>query len=233
MSEGSLHSYVKNEIAHDLACHEEVRELELERPFALATSRDHHLHLIQPDVTFRLHGYRVAVEVQRSQQTWEEIAERTECYHELGIFVLWILLHEENMWEGRRTLIPEWEQGVHALYYGIVYLWLKEATVLPVHLQPCPNHTGKRRQGDRLVNSLSLRKRYPWFLSPVQITDLHPEIRAQGRYGRYPLPAAHLWSLPYAIRQQALEATHSFLDIRTSLYRVRNGLDGPERWKTQ
>ena len=30
-----------------------------------------------------------------------------------------------------------------------------------------------RWQGDRLVKSLSLCKRYPWFLALVQITDLH------------------------------------------------------------
>ncbi len=89
---------------------------------------------------------------------------------------------------------------------------------------------GSSGRGDRLVNSLSLCKRYPWFLASVQITDLLTSRNpCPGMVWKIPLPAVHLWSFPYT----GLEAIHSSLDIRTSLYRGHNELDRSERWKTQ
>jgi hypothetical protein len=133
--------------------------------------------------------------------------------------VLWVLHYNEPLLEGVRSPIPLWQCCLHALYFGVVYHWMKEQIVLPVHLERYQN-LNRRYHSKQLGRSTSRFYEYlrtPWFLDAVPITDLLLVTRKAGDYGRYLLPAAHLLNLPYEILKQAREAKHSFLDKRRIL----------------
>lgn len=99
-----------------------VSEVELEK--ALGTSR--------ADVYAVVSGARVAVEIQRSTLSVNDITARTLNYHRQGIAVLWLALPSARLHEERFS--PNaWEKWCHAAYGGRVYYWTEGQQVLPYH----------------------------------------------------------------------------------------------------
>tara|TARA_R110002110_G_scaffold97859_4_gene250929 strand:- start:607 stop:960 length:354 start_codon:yes stop_codon:yes gene_type:complete len=74
----------------------------------------------------------VAIEVQKSKLSVDEITRRTKKYHDLGIYVLWLALHNSNLSDDKYSP-SAWERWCHATYFGRVYYWLTDLTVLPIH----------------------------------------------------------------------------------------------------
>jgi competence protein CoiA len=124
-NESDDHRSCKMQIFEALKRHPNVRDVAMERPFG--TNR--------PDVSARINGVPVAIEIQISNLSLETIMQRTIEYHRKGIYVLWLLLWTPELNSPRYT--PKlWEKWIHAAYFGRVYYWLEELKVAAYHFEP-------------------------------------------------------------------------------------------------
>ena len=89
------------------------------------------LKIARPDVFVKINGAPVAIEVQRSSLTLDQIATRTSNYATLGAAVLWVCLWREEL-AGPRIAPSVWEKWLHAAYFGRVYYW-RDDHVVPIH----------------------------------------------------------------------------------------------------
>lgn len=102
----------KLEIFNALSQAANVSEVELERDLGGSIA----------DVYAVIRGVPVAVEVQRSKLSVNEITRRTLAYNQRGVHVLWIALPRDDLRKSR--ISPNaWEKWCHAAYYGKVYYW--------------------------------------------------------------------------------------------------------------
>jgi len=86
------------------------------------------------DVYCLINNVPVAIEIQRSNLSVNEITSRTAAYERLGIHVLWLALFNDKL--GDEKYSPKaWEKWCHAVYFGRVYYWLAGLTVVPVHFE--------------------------------------------------------------------------------------------------
>jgi len=127
--ESELHYKAKYEIYGALTGHPNCSNCELE-------SR---LDGVRPDICLYINGKYVAIEVQKSTITIDDIVRRTIRYTELGMYLLWVVPHSEPKTHYRKNervyayRIKEWEKYLHAMYYGRIYLWQEQAFVVPYH----------------------------------------------------------------------------------------------------
>jgi competence protein CoiA len=87
---------------------------------------------IVADVYAVISGNPVAIEVQKSNVSVNEIIRRTIEYYKLGINVLWLSLFNNKLNEERYSP-SAWEKWCHAAYLGRVYYWLADLIVIPFH----------------------------------------------------------------------------------------------------
>src|SRR6266487_991894 len=205
MSEGARHLYIKEQIMRALIHHSEVTDLKPER----------HFGTVQADISFCLRHRQVAIEIQQSDVSWMNIVERTRRYHTLGIHVLWVLTSNSPLRKGLHASVPMWQRCLHALYFGVVYYWIREQLLLPIHLirSVNPRRQSYDFQEGRWHSPFYEYQRTPWLLETVQITELLPTMRSAGFYVYYTLPAASLLNLPYEILQEAREEAERYLDF--------------------
>lgn len=90
---------------------------------------------LRPDVSYTHRGADIAIEVQRSVLSVDEIARRTAAYTAMDVHVLWVSPHPAGE-AGERYAPKAWERWCHALHFGRVYHWAGGAIVTPVHLAP-------------------------------------------------------------------------------------------------
>ncbi|WP_211828685.1 competence protein CoiA [Kistimonas asteriae] len=84
------------------------------------------------DIYAEINGVPVAIEIQKSDLTVNEISKRTRTYHEKGIYVLWLCLLDKKL--NNQAYSPKaWEKWLHAVYFGRVYYWLSDLVVVPFH----------------------------------------------------------------------------------------------------
>lgn len=106
------------------------------------------LEAVRPDVSLRISGTPVAVEIQLSSITETEINRRLLRYSDMGIYCLWVMARDDivdtppsqrglgyqgGMTDGYRKTTKKWERALHTLYGGRVYYWQSGAQVLPGH----------------------------------------------------------------------------------------------------
>ncbi len=189
MSEGTVHHKVKEQIAQALQATPGVTNVESEWRFGP----------VQADVSFCLRGKCGAVEIQLSDKPRAEIDYRAQRYHELEVYVIWILHQERTLCEGSGLVVYDWEEYLHALYFGVVYHWAGGQLLQPLSLgrRRNPNRRYFDKKRDRWDSPYYEQIRTPWFLDKIRITDLSPKVRRPGQFGQYMLPAAHLWCLPW------------------------------------
>ena len=87
---------------------------------------------VRPDVFFIVDGVSVAIEVQRSSISDEDIIKRTRIYTELGVAVLWTCLWTDKL-DQPRYAPKAWEKQIHSIYNGRVYYWRQGVGIVPVH----------------------------------------------------------------------------------------------------
>jgi competence protein CoiA len=132
--ESPKHRACKLAIHNALTGHHAVRNSAMER--SLTTCR--------PDVSARIRGVPVAVEVQASKVSISTLVERTSEYRRRGIYVLWLLLWNPYL-EGQRYLPPKWEQWLHALYSGRVYYWRQGLSIESYGFEPRRERVSERK----------------------------------------------------------------------------------------
>ena len=120
--ETEAHRKCKESIYRSLSNRGNVSYLDVEADFGSVVA----------DVYAVINNVPVAIEVQRSKLSVNEITRRTSEYNRLGINVLWLALFNEKL-NNDKYSPSAWEKWCHAVYFGRVYYWLADLTVVPVH----------------------------------------------------------------------------------------------------
>lgn len=123
--ETEQHHHAKLAVFDALRQESNVTELELERDFDTSVA----------DIYARISGTPVAVEIQRSALSVNDIVARTKNYHRLGVAVLWVGLPNSDLSSAKYS--PRaWEKWAHAAYFGRVYYWEDGQAFRVVHFDP-------------------------------------------------------------------------------------------------
>jgi competence protein CoiA len=131
-AESELHRACKQEIRAKLAAELPDGRWEVERTIAAAADRN--IAEVRPDVSGRVRGIALAIEVQASALSTEAIVQRTRAYAQRRIPVLWVVpIPEQLESDGLHPRL--YERYFHSLYLGRTYYWWPGmgASVLPVH----------------------------------------------------------------------------------------------------
>ena len=109
LGESENHRRCKAELWVCLADAPHVSDVQLERP----------LGEVRADVSANINGVPVAIEIQLSNLSVDDIIRRTKEYTRRGIYVLWLARWKPALDSGRYTPKP-WERWLHAAYFGRV-----------------------------------------------------------------------------------------------------------------
>ena len=130
--EGALHRACKQEMHAALVAENPAGHWEVERTILARPDRD--IAEARPDLSGRVRGLPVAIEIQASALGIASILQRTRTYAQRGIHVLWMVpLREQLPDDGIRPRLHE--RYFHSMYFGRTYYWWPGlgASVLPVH----------------------------------------------------------------------------------------------------
>jgi competence protein CoiA len=199
VGESEEHSAAKLEVYDALLPAPEVDKLMIERVVKRPSYK------VRLDVSCRVRNWHLfAIELQYSEESPEELSQRTSHYADSRIHVLWLFPRPENLTEGEIYATKQMERYMQAMYFGTVYYWLGGDLVLPVHYhkyslgevyyKSYDDDKGQWNEGyiERYPKNHS---RIPEFHRVMRITDLKPFTRRAGKFGRYTLPAARLWGI--------------------------------------
>jgi len=141
--ESALHKGCKNEILKLLQERFPDGKWAVER--TIEENKEKGLSELRPDVSGRILGSPVAIEVQASALTPSKIIKRAKEYTKRGICLLWIVPLKEPL--GELAFRPRlYERYLHSVYYGRTYYWWsgQGLTVQPVHYGPAVRHVEYR-----------------------------------------------------------------------------------------
>lgn len=124
MGETQLHLSIKKDMFKSIVekLQGKVKNLELEK----------YLGSVRPDIYVEGKKHRIAIEIQASSLTPEQILFRTEKYYQLGIYVLWVLPFEQSRFfkiqeNGARkwltVKLKEYERIIMYMYYKTIVFW--------------------------------------------------------------------------------------------------------------
>lgn len=128
----SLHTECKNAICNYLSNQFPDGKWAVER--AIDASKSLGTKRIVPDISGRINGIPIAIEVQKTAYTLNKIKEKTEIYNKWNVYVLWIIPLREEL--GDDDFRPRlFEKYLHAMCFGRAYYWVptKPTRLLPVH----------------------------------------------------------------------------------------------------
>lgn len=131
-NESALHMDCKESICSLLAEKFPGGRWESERYMPANKSRE--VGRLKPDISGRIFGKRVVIEVQASVLPIEEIERRTISYSKLGIAILWII-PLNNPLETGLFRPKKYERYLQNLYSGRTYYWWRGLGlfVVPIH----------------------------------------------------------------------------------------------------
>jgi len=123
--ESEQHLRIKKTLYEILRKHPRCSRCEMER----------RLNGVRPDVSLYVEKTAIAIELQRSAISTEEIAERTQIYNDLNIAIIWVIPPPAP--RNQSVCRPKsWQRFLHAMYWGRLYYWCSGAYVRPIHLSP-------------------------------------------------------------------------------------------------
>lgn len=151
--------------------------------------------------------YALGIEFQKSSLDPRQIEQRTATYHQLNVYVLWLVPWPSNLVEGERYQPRETERYLHSLYFGRIFFWKRHAGIVPVtfekYMVDVPAREWYIAGGGGAMNSAGgyeyASKKWvtPRTSNPLNILDLSPVDRSAFQMDRRSLPSARLWSIPY------------------------------------
>lgn len=202
--ETELHYRAKKEIYESLIRNENCTYCELEKK----------INNVITDIYAVINGCEVAIEIQKSNLTVNDVAERTIERYNNRLSVLWIIPSLEKLKIFRDDYkevarVPKWMEFLHALSFGRLYVWSENgASVIPIHLEKVLRHV----HYDEVYNSygeymtvggynkrLKDRKeivKYPHGLIKIA-NDFNQKLREQFSTKHYTLPRCLLWQDSY------------------------------------
>lgn len=172
--EGQLHSNYKHAFCKLLA------ELFPEGNWATERTipRSERLNVpeLRPDVSGRINGIPIAIEVQASSLTVNKIIARTESYAKRNISLLWVIPLTEEL--GDKPFRPrQYERYLHSIYYGRVYYWWDGPglTLIPVHFGVAKRYIelAEWYENGELVQVGGYKKSYKIIKTPLYGPKLH------------------------------------------------------------
>ena len=131
------HRSAKLAIYEGLRSYPGVTRVEMEHPFGT----------VRADVFAMIRGVPVAIEVQVSNLSPEELSYRTTEYTKKGIYVLWLLPWVAKL-ESHRYSPKLWERWLHAAYFGRVYYWYSDLTIVPYQFRDQHVHVERQTWKD-------------------------------------------------------------------------------------
>lgn len=160
------------------------------------------LGIVIPDIYAQINGIPVAIEIQKSNLSVNEITYKTQKYHELGINVLWLALYNDKLINDKYSP-SAWEKWCHATYFGRVYYWLSDLTVVPVHFADYQLYVEDSNWYDSSGNEMSAggyfktskRYRTPQQGNLVNIAeDFIPNFRKEWQGGSVFIPTCRIYT---------------------------------------
>lgn len=130
--ESKLHFDCKTEICEELKKAYPKGNWLVERP--IPENKEMKIGKLIPDISGRINGKPVVVEVQASTLTLPKILKRVNGYYARNVSILWIIPLKEDL--GTENFRPrQYEKYLHSMFYGKVYYWLKGngSKVNPIH----------------------------------------------------------------------------------------------------
>ncbi len=175
-------------------CKQGIYEALLKEPNVKNAALERSLKTCRPDISARINGVPVAIEVQISTVSMETIVKRTAEYSRRGIYVLWLLLWTPYL--GSKRYRPRlFEKWIHAAYFGRVYYWTGESNVAGYRFEfhydclTSGKHINKRDSSRKLKRVCS-----PICVGTYNIAkDFFPKIREGFRGGEFVVPSARLF----------------------------------------
>jgi len=125
MAEGYLHRAAKEQISETLTALSFCKNCATERILTDA----------RPDISLRINGVPVVIEIQESAISVEELYARTARYTRKGIYLLWVTPMTDEFTSGSEFRPREWLRALHGLYFGKIFAWAGWANVLPVKFE--------------------------------------------------------------------------------------------------
>lgn len=121
-SESQLHKDCKQEILTELQKAFPEGKWEAERP--IKENKEKGFAPLVPDISGRINGKAIAIEVQRSFLNVKTITKRTEEYTKRGVAILWVIPLKEEL--GSDYFRPRlFEKFLHSMFFSRTYYWLK------------------------------------------------------------------------------------------------------------
>lgn len=125
-------SYGQGESEEHRRCKYEIYNRLLKEDSVTGCEIEKNLNTIRPDIFCYVRNTPVAIEVQLSVLTLDQIIYRTIEYKRKGIFVLWLPVFSDKLCSKRYS--PRlWERWLHTAYFGRVYYWHSNLNMVPVH----------------------------------------------------------------------------------------------------
>ena len=181
----SLHSACKNEICKYLHDSYPDGRWQTERP--IDANIDKKTKRIIPDISGRINGKPIAIEIQLSPYTIDKIRAKTLEYYKHKIAVLWVIPLKEPLDD--QPFRPRlYEKFLHSLYFGRAYYWNKESPscILPVHYLQTERYIEVNEWYDsdgQVETAGGYYKRYKTVKSPkcCKLIDIAKELKVQER----------------------------------------------------
>lgn len=173
IGESQLHLSIKRKLFLYLKELPNIKNCEIER----------YLKTVRPDLSMRINGIPVAIEIQCTHVDIKTIIHRMDEYYKKKIYVVWVFPFECNPWRDEKN-IKDYEKFIHMLQFGKVYFYIKEDMVLPMHYSSIPSFRNGFSNSDVFVNPKKFfykqKKRLLPYEHPIKISlDFKPLFRKQ------------------------------------------------------
>ncbi len=137
--ESALHYQCKTELCSLLRKAHPGGNWDIERP--IKENKEKKIPELRPDVSGRINGIPIAIEVQASALSITNIFKRTSGYAKRGIAILWLVPLYKPL--GDQPFRPRlYERYFHSLYFGRTYYWWADQGLVlkPVHYDIATRH---------------------------------------------------------------------------------------------
>jgi competence protein CoiA len=173
----------------------EIYQALLTAPGVTNVQMERNLQEVRPDVSCIYKDTLIAIEVQISNLSPDDIERRTRAYASKNIAVLWTPPQSLEVFE-ERYAPRHWERYIHTLYYKTVYYWFEGLNIHPIryidHWLEASRYTSARRS-KRFVEIVQGK--------PLSILNMAAGWRGEWTGPQHHFPRARLWmpkSSPFA-----------------------------------
>jgi len=205
-------SYGLGETEVHRRCKTEIYDTFLHAPHVEKVKLERYLKEVRPDISAYINGVPVAIEVQISNLSLDDVIRRTREYTRRGIHLLWLAEWTSALDDERYSPRP-WERWIHAAYFGRVYYWVGGTLVVPYHFEPFHLRVKESEwngRGGKKLSAGGYSRRSMRYKTPVRgstldiLRDFGPKEREYWQGRNIEIPRAKLfcdfgvpfWKLP-------------------------------------